>query len=92
MLLNEDQLELLRGDLDYILARTKCDKLQLTRGQVMNALSRDPDVMLDLVEGMPRSEARWLSVPLDVLDRLVQQRARGGASAGAAGQASLPGV
>jgi len=77
MLLNEDQLELLKGDLDYILARTSCNSIQLTKGQIANALERDPDVLLDLVEGMPASEARWLSVPPDALRPLINRRARG---------------
>lgn len=77
MLLSEEQFELLKGDLDYILARTSCNSIQLTRGQVSNAVDRDPDVLLDLVEGMPPAEARWLSVPLDVLRPLISRRARG---------------
>ena len=78
MLLSEEQFELLKGDLDYILARTSCDSIQLTKGQVSNAVERDPDVLLDLVEAMPPSEARWLSVPLDALRPLISRRARGG--------------
>jgi len=77
MLLSEEHLDLLKGDLDYILARTKCNSIQITRGQVANALERDPDVLLDLVEGMPDSEARWLSVPQDVIRSLIQRRSRG---------------
>lgn len=82
MLLSDDQFELLKGDLDYILARTKCNSIQLTKGQVANAIERDPDVLLDLVEAMPASEARWLSVPSDVLFSLIQRRARGSAGGG----------
>ena len=78
MLLSEDQFDLLKGDLDYILARTSCNSIQLTKGQVSNAVERDPDVLLDLVEGIPVSEARWLSVPPDVLRPLIARRARGG--------------
>lgn len=77
MLLSEEQFELLKGDLDYILARTSCNSIQLTKGQVSNAIQRDPDVLLDLVEGMPTTEARWLSVPMDVLRSLINRRARG---------------
>ena len=77
MLLNEDQFDLLKGDLDYILARTSCNSIQLTKGQISNALERDPDVLLDLVEAMPASEARWLSVPPDALRPLISRRARG---------------
>lgn len=84
MLLNDDQFELLKGDLDYILARTSCNSIQLTKGQVANAIQRDPDILLDLVEAMPASEARWLSVPCDVLSALIQRRARGSASSGVA--------
>ena len=78
MLLSEDQFDLLKGDIDYILARTSCNSIQLTKGQVSNAVERDPDVLLDLVEGIPVSEARWLSVPPDVLRPLIVRRARGG--------------
>ena len=77
MLLSDEHLELLKGDLDYILARTKCNSIQLTRGQVANALLHDPDVLLDLVEGMPASESRWLSVPPDVIRPLILRRSRG---------------
>ncbi len=84
MLLSEEQLELLKGDLDYILARTKCDSIQLTKGQVANALERDPDVLLDLVEGLPASDARWLSVPPDILRVLINRRARGGSGGSSA--------
>ncbi len=77
MLLSDEHIELLKGDLDYILARTKCNSIQLTRGQVANALERDPDVLLDLVEGMAASESRWLSVPADVILPLIHRRSRG---------------
>lgn len=77
MLLNDELVELLKGDLDYILARTKCDSIQLTKGQVANALQHDPDVLLDLVEGMSASDSRWLSVPQDVIRPLIQRRSRG---------------
>ncbi|MFA7344740.1 MAG: hypothetical protein WC003_10580 [Terrimicrobiaceae bacterium] len=78
MLLTEEQFDLLKGDLDYILARTSCNSIQLAKGQIFNAMELDPDVLLDLVEGMPVSEARWLSVPLDALRPLIGRRARGG--------------
>jgi len=84
MLLTDDQFELLKADLDYILARTKCNSIQLTKGQIANAIERDPDVLLDLVEAMPSSEARWLSVPCDVLFSLIQRRARGSVGGGSA--------
>lgn len=89
MLLNDEQVDLLKGDLDFILARTRCDSIQLTKGQVANALLRDPDVLLDLVEGMPASEARWLSVPLDALLSLIQRRARGASGSGRSDSGSL---
>ena len=77
MLLNDEQIELLTGDLDYILARTKCNTIQLTRGQVTNALVRDADVLLDLVQGLGAADARWLSLPPDVLKPLLSRRALG---------------
>ncbi|MEI8310513.1 MAG: hypothetical protein WCH98_07150 [Verrucomicrobiota bacterium] len=89
MLLSEEQFDLLKGDLDYILARTSCNSIQLTKGQVSNAVERDPDVLLDLVEGMPPSEARWLSVPPDVLRPLIGRRARGGTGSPGADQCGL---
>jgi len=82
MLLSDDQLDLLKGDLDFILARTSCNSIQLTKGQVSTALQRDADILLDLVEGMPPSEARWLSVPLDDLQPLIHRRARGSSGGG----------
>jgi hypothetical protein len=89
MLLNDEQVELLRGDLDYILARTKCDTILLTRGQALNALDRDPDVLLDLVNGLPPADARWLSLPPDVLAPLIARRIRGVAHGADGAQPSL---
>ncbi|MFZ4599477.1 MAG: hypothetical protein ACOYNN_12600 [Terrimicrobiaceae bacterium] len=89
MLLSNEQLELLRGDLDYILARTTCNTLQLTRGQVQNALERDPDVFLDLVDGLRPEDARWLSVPPDVLRPMISRRARGVSSGSIHSQPTL---
>ncbi|MCK9590208.1 MAG: hypothetical protein WC076_06955 [Terrimicrobiaceae bacterium] len=89
MLLSEEQFDLLKGDLDYILARTSCNSIQLTKGQVSNAIERDPDVLLDLVEGLPASEARWLSVPLDALRPLINRRARGGSGRSAIDEGGL---
>lgn len=89
MLLNDEQVELLRGDLDYILARTKCDTILLARGQVLNALDRDPDVLLDLVNGLPPADAKWLSVPPDILGPLISRRMRGVSHGGDGGQPSL---
>jgi hypothetical protein len=77
MLLSDDQFELLKSDLDYILARTACDSIQRTKGQVAQAITRDPDVLLDLVGGLSASDARWLSVPSDSLRPLLLQRERG---------------
>jgi len=84
MLLSDEHLELLRGDLDYILARTKCDSIQLTKGQVANALQHDPDVLLDLIEGLSASDSRWLSVPPDVIRPLIHRRSRGATGHGSA--------
>jgi len=77
MLLSDEQIELLSGDLDYILPRTKCDSVLLHRGHVLNAVARDPDVLLDLVDGLPPADARWLSVPIDSLRSLIVSRSRG---------------
>lgn len=88
MLLSDEHLELLKGDLDYILARTKCNSIQLTRGQVANALQHDPDVLLDLVEGLSASDSRWLSVPPDVIRPLIHRRSRGGTGGPGAAQES----
>lgn len=89
MLLSEEQFELLKSDLDYILARTSCNSIQLSKGQVANAIRHDPDVLLDLVEGMPASEARWLSVPVDALRPLINSRARGGTGRSSADDGGL---
>lgn len=77
MLLNEEQIELLTGDLDYILGRTACNTIQLTKGQVTNAIARDADVLIDLVQGMAPADARWLSLPMDVVTSLIARRSRG---------------
>jgi hypothetical protein len=90
MLLSSEQVALLSGDLDYILARTRCDSLPLTIGHVGSALERDPDVLLDLVDGMDAADARWISVPLDVLRPLIGKRLRGVEGGGGAGQPELP--
>lgn len=92
MLLTDEQIERLKEDLDYILARTRCNTIQLTRGQVLNAFSRDPDVLLDLIEGMPAADARWLSVPWDSLRPLIERRLRGVSGGAGSGQSELPGV
>ena len=77
MILNDDQVCRLRDDIDYIIARTRCNTVQLTRTQVLRAIERDGDVLLDLVEGMPESDARFLSIPLDTLRRLIGVKHRG---------------
>ena len=77
MLLSSDQIERLVDDLDYILPRTKCDTVQLTKSHILSRLGVDGDILLDLVEGMPPSEARFLSVPLDTLRSLISSRHRG---------------
>lgn len=77
MHLSVDQAELLRDDLDYILPRTKCDTVPLTKGYLLREMERDPDVLLDLVEGMNASDARSLSVPHDTLQRLISRRRLG---------------
>jgi len=90
MLLSEEQFDLLKSDLDYILGRTKCDTILRSKGQVMNAMERDPDVLLDLVEGMPASECRWLSVPWDVLRGLISRRSRGASGFSSGADCLLP--
>ncbi len=94
MLLSDTQIERLKDDLDYIVSRTRCDTMPLTRGHVANALERDPDVLLDLIDGMPPGDARWLSVPIDSLRPLIERRRRGvsGSSSASGGQSTLPGV
>lgn len=91
MLLNDEQIELLTGDLDYMLGRTACNTVQLTRGQIANAIARDADVLLDIVDGMSASDARWLSLPPDVLRPLIARRARGHSAGSSCGEtAPLP--
>lgn len=89
MHLSVEQVELLRDDLDYILPRTKCDTVPLTKGYLLREMERDPDVLLDLVEGMSAGDARSLSVPLDALQRLISRR-RLGFSSGSGGGGQEP--
>lgn len=89
MLLNDEQIELLTGDLDYILGRTSCNTVQRTKSQVAIAIARDADILLDLVQGMSCADARWLSLPPDVLSPLIARRERG-LSAGPARADSAP--
>jgi hypothetical protein len=77
MLLSSDQLERLVDDLDYILPRTRCDTVQLTKSHILGRVRTDGDILLDLVEGMPSSDARFLSVPLETLRSLIAFRHRG---------------
>ena len=77
MLLSSDRFERLVDDLDYILPRTKCDTIQLTKSHILSRLGMDGDILLDLVEGMPSSDAGFLSVPLDTLRSLISARHRG---------------
>ena len=74
MHLSVEQVALLRDDLDYILPRTSCDTVPLTKGHLLRELERDPDVLLDLVEGMSTGDARSLSVPHETLQRLIYRR------------------
>jgi hypothetical protein len=86
MILNDDEVQRLLGDVDYILPRTACDKIPLTKSRIMREIERDADILLDLIEGMSEADARFLSVPLDKLRGLISRRMRGaGASEGAAG-------
>ena len=52
MLLTRDQIELLTGDVDYILPRTACDKIPLTKSRILREIERDADILLDLIDGM----------------------------------------
>ena len=82
MLLTQQQVSLLLEDLDYIIPRTRCDTMPLTKSHIVRDAWRDGDILLDLVEGMPDSDARFLSVPLEKLRALItlRQRGAGGAS------------
>ncbi len=77
MLLTRDQIELLIGDVDYILPRTACDKIPLTKSRILREIERDADILLDLIEGMSESDARFLSVPFSSLRALISRRSRG---------------
>lgn len=85
MLLNREQIECLIGDIDYILPRTACDKIPLTKSTILREIERDADILLDLIEGMSERDARFLSVPLDKLRSLISQRSRGVVREAAAG-------
>ena len=88
MLLSRDQIELLLGDVDYILPRTACDKFPITKSRILREIERDADILLDLVEGMSEADARFLSVPASTLRSLISRRSRG-VAAEAASEADL---
>ncbi len=85
MLLNRDQIELLLGDMDYILPRTACNKFPITKSRILREIERDSDILLDLVEGMSEADARFLSVPPSTLRSLISRRSRGVVAEAAAG-------
>ncbi len=77
MLLTQDQIARLVDDLDFILPRTTCDTIPLTKSRILREIESDPDVLLDLVEGMSDSDSRCLGVPREKLRPLVSMRSRG---------------
>lgn len=77
MLLTQQQVSLLVEDLDYIIPRTRCNSMPLTKSHIVRDLWRDGDILLDLVEGMADSDARFLSVPIEKLRSLISRRQRG---------------
>ena len=77
MLLTQQQVSLLIEDLDYIIPRTRCNTMHLTKSFIVRDIWRDGDILLDLVDGMADSDARYLSVPLEKLRGLIVQRQRG---------------
>ena len=79
VLLTQQQVSLLIEDLDYIIPRTRCDTMPLTKTHIVRDVGRDGDILLDLVEGMRDSDARFLSVPLEKLRSLIARRQSGSA-------------
>ena len=77
VLLTQQQVSLLIEDLDYIIPRTRCNTMPLTKSHIVRDVWRDGDILLDLVDGMPDSDARYLSVPLEKLRTLIARRQRG---------------
>jgi len=77
VLLTQQQVSLLIEDLDYIIPRTRCNTMHLTKSFIVRDIWRDGDILLDLVDGMPDSDARYLSVPLEKLRALIARRQRG---------------
>jgi hypothetical protein len=87
MLLTTDQIDRLVEDLDFILPRTSCNTIPLTKSRILREIESDPDVLLDLVDGMADSDIRCLGVPLEKLRVLVSKRTRG--SSGSTGSSEL---
>ena len=58
MLLTPDQIARLVEDLDFILPRTRCNTIPLTKSRILRDIESDPDILLDLIEGMSESDAR----------------------------------
>jgi hypothetical protein len=77
VLLTQQQVSLLIEDLDYIIPRTRCNTMHLTKSFIVRDIWRDGDILLDLVDGMADSDARYLSVPLQKLRSLIARRQRG---------------
>ncbi|MFM8364515.1 MAG: hypothetical protein ACKOAS_05115, partial [Verrucomicrobiota bacterium] len=77
MLLTPAQIDRLVEDLDFILPRTACNTIPLTKSRILREIESDPDVLLDLVEGMNPSDARCLGVPHEKLRSLISMRTRG---------------
>lgn len=74
MSLTAHQIELLAADLDYILPRTRCDSIPLTKSRILRAIETDPSILIELVEGLPPADARWLSVPLEEIRRAASRK------------------
>jgi hypothetical protein len=68
---------LLLEDSTDILPRTRCNTLPLTKGYILRETERDADILLDLVEGMPEADARFLCIPLEKLRSLIARRQQG---------------
>jgi hypothetical protein len=77
MLLTPDQIDRLVADLDFILPRTSCNTVPLTKSGILREIESDPDILLDLVDGMADSDARCLGVPREKLRSLISMRTRG---------------
>lgn len=85
MILSEEMARLLAADLDFILPRTRCDRMLLSKSRVTRELEVDPDAILDLVAGMDDADARWLSVPQDALRPMIQRRQQGSTASSGGG-------